>query len=185
LKAAGAEVVIALCHSGISAAVRAGGEENAALYLAGIDGIDAIVTGHQHLTFPGHKSFDGLAGVDNKAGTLAGKPVEDLKDRPLQRESFTLYDFDNRSRPERTGKIEAIVNHMGNFFDCVAARRQPIADVEAGHRSVTACHLGSIACKLGRKLMWDPAAERFVGDAEADAMLSRPQRPGFEVRAGH
>ena len=58
-------------------------------------------------------------------GTLAGKPVEDLKDRPLPRESFTLYDFDNRSRPERSGKIDAIVNHMGNFFDCVAARRQP------------------------------------------------------------
>jgi predicted dehydrogenase len=114
---------------------------------------------------------------------LSGKPVDDLKDRPLPRESFTLYDFDNRSRPERSGKIEAIVNHMGNFFDCVAARRQPIADVEAGHRSVSVCHLGNISCRLGRKLAWDPAAERFVGDAEADALLSRPQRAGFEVTA--
>jgi myo-inositol 2-dehydrogenase/D-chiro-inositol 1-dehydrogenase len=117
-------------------------------------------------------------------GVVAGKPVDELRDRPLPREAFTLYDFDNRSRPERTGKIEAIVNHMGNFLDCVAARRQPIADVEAGHRSVSACHLGNISCRLGRKLTWDPAAERFVGDAEADAMLSRPQRRGFEVRAG-
>jgi predicted dehydrogenase len=114
---------------------------------------------------------------------LAGKPVDDLKDRPLARESFTLYDFDNRSRPERSGKIDAIVNHMGNFFDCVAARRQPIADVESGHRSVTVCHLGNISCRLGRPLAWDPAAERFVKDAEADAFLSRPQRKGFEVKA--
>jgi predicted dehydrogenase len=114
---------------------------------------------------------------------LSGKPVDDLKDRPLPRESFTLYDFDNRTRPERSGKIDAIVNHMGNFFDCVAARRQPIADVEAGHRSVSVCHLGNIACRLGRKLAWDPAAERFVSDADADAMLARPQRQGFEVRA--
>jgi myo-inositol 2-dehydrogenase/D-chiro-inositol 1-dehydrogenase len=116
-------------------------------------------------------------------GVVAGKPVDELRDRPLPREAFTLYDFDNRLRPERTGKIEAIVNHMGNFFDCVAARRQPIADVEAGHRSVSACHLGNISCLLGRKLTWDPAAERFVGDAEADTMLSRPQRPGFEAKA--
>ncbi|MFM8379544.1 MAG: Gfo/Idh/MocA family protein [Planctomycetia bacterium] len=114
---------------------------------------------------------------------VTGKPVEDLKDRPLPRESFALYDFDNRSRPERSGKIEAIVNHMGNFFDCVAARRQPIADVESGHRSVSVCHLGNISCKLGRPLKWDPAAERFVGDAEADALLARPQRQGFEAQA--
>ena len=116
-------------------------------------------------------------------GTVAGKPVEDLKDRPLPREAFTLYDFDNVTRPERSGKIDAIVNHMGNFFDCVAARRQPIADVESGHRSVSVCHLGNISCKLGRPVNWDPAAERFVSDPEADALLSRPQRPGFEVRA--
>ena len=116
-------------------------------------------------------------------GTVAGKPVEDLKDRPLPREAFTLYDFDNVTRPERSGKIDAIVNHMGNFFDCVEARRQPIADVESGHRSVSVCHLGNISCKLGRPVQWDPAAERFVSDPEADALLSRPQRRGFEVRA--
>jgi hypothetical protein len=72
---------------------------------------------------------------------------------------------------------------MGNFFDCVAARTQPIADVESGHRSVSVCHLGNISCKLGRAIRWDPVAERFVSDAEANGLLSRPQRPGFEVRA--
>ena len=72
---------------------------------------------------------------------------------------------------------------MGNFFDCVAARRSPIADVESGHRRVSVCHLGNISCKLGRPLKWDPVAETFVSDAEADGMLSRPQRAGFEVRA--
>ncbi|MFM8892066.1 MAG: Gfo/Idh/MocA family protein [Planctomycetia bacterium] len=114
---------------------------------------------------------------------LSGKPVEDLEGRPLPRAAFTLYDFDNASRPERSGKIDALVNHMGNFFDCVEARRQPIADVESGHRSVSVCHLGNISCRLGRRLTWDPVAERFVDDREADGMLARPQRPGFEVRA--
>jgi hypothetical protein len=72
---------------------------------------------------------------------------------------------------------------MGNFFDCIAARKQPISDVESQHRSVSTCHLGNIACRLGRTLKWDPAAERFVSDAEADGLLSRPQRAGFEVKA--
>jgi len=114
---------------------------------------------------------------------LSGRPVEDLDGRPLPREAFTLYDFDNHARPERSGKIDALVNHMGNFFDCVEARRQPIADAESGHRSVSVCHLGNISCRLGRRLAWDPLAERFVDDREADALLARPQRPGFEVRA--
>jgi hypothetical protein len=48
---------------------------------------------------------------------------------------------------------------------------------------VSVCHLGNISCKLGRPLEWDSAAERFVSDAEADGLLARPQRPGFEVRA--
>jgi predicted dehydrogenase len=114
---------------------------------------------------------------------LSGKPVEDLAAKPLPREQFKVYDFDNRSRPERSGKLDAIVNHMGNFFDCIAARKQPISDVESQHRSVSTCHLGNIACRLGRTLKWDPAAERFVSDAEADGLLSRPQRAGFEVKA--
>jgi myo-inositol 2-dehydrogenase/D-chiro-inositol 1-dehydrogenase len=128
--------------------------------------------------------FTGSAGrIFVNRENLSGKPVEDLADRPLPRDAFTLYDFDNPARSERSGKIDAIVNHMGNFFDCVGARRQPIADVEAGHRSVSTCHLGNIACRLGRPLTWDPDAEQFVSDAEADTLRSRPQRAGFEARA--
>ena len=72
---------------------------------------------------------------------------------------------------------------MGNFFDCVAARRQPLSDAESQHRSATTCHLGNIACRLGRPVRWDAAVERFVSDAEADSLLSRPQRQGYEVQA--
>src|SRR5690606_13087119 len=72
IKEAGADIVIALSHSGIDAR-QTDGMENASLFLAGVDGIDAIFTGHQHLVFPG-KAFDGLAGVDAAKGTLMGKP---------------------------------------------------------------------------------------------------------------
>ncbi len=72
---AGPDLVIALCHSGIAGGERRGMEENAALHLAALDGIDVILTGHQHLVFPGGKAFDGIAGVDNVKGTLHGKPA--------------------------------------------------------------------------------------------------------------
>jgi myo-inositol 2-dehydrogenase/D-chiro-inositol 1-dehydrogenase len=64
----------------------------------------------------------------------------------------------------------------GNWLDCVRTRRQPIAPAEVGHRTCSACLVSHIAMKLGRKLKWDPARERFVGDDAANVLLSRPMR---------
>ncbi len=75
LKKAGADIVVALCHSGIAGGERKGGEENAALHLAKVEGIDVILTGHQHFTFPGGKEFNNIPGVDVQKGTLHGKPA--------------------------------------------------------------------------------------------------------------
>ncbi len=69
----GADLVIALAHSGIGAAEASDGMENAAVPLAAVDGIDAILTGHSHLVFPS-SVYDGWAGVDTAAGTIGGKP---------------------------------------------------------------------------------------------------------------
>ncbi|MFJ5370589.1 bifunctional 2',3'-cyclic-nucleotide 2'-phosphodiesterase/3'-nucleotidase, partial [Bosea sp. CER48] len=69
------DLVIALCHSGIAGGERRGMEENAALHLSRVEGIDVILTGHQHLVFPGGKAFDGIVGVDNIRGSLNGKPA--------------------------------------------------------------------------------------------------------------
>ncbi len=73
MKEEGAEIIIALCHSGIGDAEATDGMENAAIPLAAVDGIDAILTGHSHLVFPG-PDYDGRAGTDNATGTLMGKP---------------------------------------------------------------------------------------------------------------
>ena len=70
----GADIVIALAHSGIGAADHTDGMENAAVPLAGIDGIDAVLTGHSHLVFPS-STYEGWAGVDATNGTLMGKPA--------------------------------------------------------------------------------------------------------------
>lgn len=114
-------------------------------------------------------------------GSLQGKPVEDLAADPLPREAWSVYDFDNVDRPERSGKLDAIINHMGNFFDCVEARRMPVSDIESQHRSVSTCHLGNIAMQVGRIVNWDPDSETCIGDTMANRLLKREQRSGFET----
>ncbi|RFC65729.1 MULTISPECIES: bifunctional 2',3'-cyclic-nucleotide 2'-phosphodiesterase/3'-nucleotidase [Mesorhizobium] len=74
IKEEGADIIIALSHSGIDIK-QTDMMENASFFLAGVDGIDAIFTGHQHLVFPGPKDFVGLDGVDAEKGTLGGKPA--------------------------------------------------------------------------------------------------------------
>ncbi|MDO6589741.1 bifunctional 2',3'-cyclic-nucleotide 2'-phosphodiesterase/3'-nucleotidase [Loktanella sp. D2R18] len=73
MKEQGADIIVALCHSGIGEANETEGMENAAIPLAGVDGIDAILTGHSHLVFPS-SNYDDWAGVDVAAGTINGKP---------------------------------------------------------------------------------------------------------------
>ncbi|MHC4879732.1 MAG: Gfo/Idh/MocA family oxidoreductase [Planctomycetota bacterium] len=133
-------------------------------------------TGRNGIMFTGDKGR-----IFVNRGTISGAPVEALKDDPLPREKQTVYDFDNIYRPERAGKLDAIINHMGNFFDCVQARKTPISDVESQHRSVSTCHLGNIAMRVGHRVQWNPETERFVDDAEADKLLKREQRKGFET----
>ena len=68
-----------------------------------------------------------------------------------------------------------------NFYDCVksASRHMP------PRRSATARspsrHIGNIAMQLGRTLRWNPEAEDFVGDSEASALLTRPQRSPWTI----
>jgi predicted dehydrogenase len=72
-------------------------------------------------------------------------------------------------------------NHMKNFLEAMRARKDPIAPVDVGHRSNSICIMTHIAMKLGRKLAWDPEAERFVGDDEANLRLDYPHREPWKV----
>ena len=71
--------------------------------------------------------------------------------------------------------------HLQNWLDCIRSRGVTHAPVEVGHRTVTVCHLVNLARELNRTLRWDPSAESFVDDAEANRLLDRPRRPGFEL----
>jgi 2',3'-cyclic-nucleotide 2'-phosphodiesterase / 3'-nucleotidase len=72
MKAAGADIVIAIAHSGLTTDTRKGGDENASFYLSQVEGIDAIMFGHAHRTFPGDTGYNDIASIDNVKGTLNG-----------------------------------------------------------------------------------------------------------------
>lgn len=101
---------------------------------------------------------------------LTGEPVDALKSKPIEQSVLVKL---------RKGK--RLDSHMGNFFECVRDRSVPVSDVWSHHRALSTCHLANIAIRLGRDLKWNPAEEQIVGDAEANAWLSRPQRKGFET----
>jgi predicted dehydrogenase len=78
-------------------------------------------------------------------------------------------------------RLEQSDSHSDNWLQCIATRRLPVMDVEIGHRVTCWSHLGNIAYRLRRKLRWDPAAEHFLDDPEANRMLQvayrEPWRP--------
>jgi hypothetical protein len=74
-------------------------------------------------------------------------------------------------------------NHFANFIKAVRSRKtsDQNAPVETAHLSSALAHLGNISYRMGRTLQFDPETERFVGDSEADKLLTRPYRPPFVV----
>ena len=81
----------------------------------------------------------------------------------------------------RVQSEDATALHTANFIECVRSRKAPNAEVEIGHRSTTVPHLGNIAYRTGRKLVWDAVKEDFVNDAEASKLLSRAARKPWDL----
>jgi predicted dehydrogenase len=86
------------------------------------------------------------------------------------------------SREDRSGdEFDQFKRHARNFLESVRSRRDPISDLESGHRVVTACHLANLSLHLGRKLRWDAGRETVVDDTAAEAMLERPYRAPWDT----
>ncbi|MCQ0969839.1 bifunctional 2',3'-cyclic-nucleotide 2'-phosphodiesterase/3'-nucleotidase [Paracoccus sp. TK19116] len=110
IRAAGADLVVALAHTGIGEAEATPGMENAATALAALPGIDAVITGHTHQVFP-DPLFPATPGVDPTRGALAGKPAVmagfggshlGVIDLDLRRDAFgrwTIEGFSSRAEP--------------------------------------------------------------------------------------
>ena len=83
----------------------------------------------------------------------------------------------NRTRPETSFHIE-------NFVECIKSRKPCNADIEIGQRASTLCYLVNIVRDVGRvgqPLKWDPVAEQFTNCDEANKLLNRPRRKGYEL----
>lgn len=143
MKEEGADIIIALSHSGIDGKGQTERMENASLYLAGVEGIDAIFTGHQHLVFPGPKTWDGIEGVDPVKGTLMGKPTVmggfwgshlGLIDLLLEKDgkAWKIVDFTTEARPiyhrDDKRKIVADVESKQAVLDAVKADHEATLD---------------------------------------------------------
>jgi predicted dehydrogenase len=109
---------------------------------------------------------------------LVGTPTEWLKDDPIPEEVITRL---HGGKPVFKAS-NPWTSQMANFVECLKDRSTPVSDVYTSHRCLTTCHLANIAIRLGRtKIIWDPKTEQIVGDEEANAFLSRPQRHGYEI----
>lgn len=92
--------------------------------------------------------------------------------------------FDKDDKPMIVeGEDAASDGPFGNFIKAVKSRNPEdnFADAQKGHLSCVHCHLANISYRLGRSLEFDPATETFVKDDEANALLKRTYREGFEV----
>lgn len=78
-------------------------------------------------------------------------------------------------------RLGRTAGHEQNFVDAVKQRTAPFADVEVGHRSATACLVNMMAMRLKRKLTWDPVAERFEGDDEANRLMTPEMRAPWSL----
>jgi predicted dehydrogenase len=93
-------------------------------------------------------------------------------DRPLRKIGL---------QAEKAKGVDGQPPHVANFLECLRTRQRPTCDIEVGHHSSNTCHLGNIAYRVGRKLYWDSESETFKGDREANLLLGREPRKGYEL----
>jgi len=93
---------------------------------------------------------------------------------------FEKYPEDKTEKDLETHVAPAIRAHMSDFLSCIESRAKPVADIEQGYISTTACILANLSMALGRSLQWDHAKGLVAGDAEANRLLRRPYRKPWE-----
>jgi hypothetical protein len=160
---------------------------------------DALTTSPVHYAYPGNRSGDGMVctfasgvklvmsfagwrgscgvrfeGRDGWASIADGYGQVDLASPAL------LGEF-KRLTGQYAAETGRPFNHLRDFLACVRSRQETVANAEVMHRSMTTNHAINICLSLQRDLRWDPAAERFVGDDEANRVLSRAARAPWQL----
>jgi predicted dehydrogenase len=98
---------------------------------------------------------------------------------PLQAEPASI--LTSVIGPEEVHLFTCPQGEQRNFLDCVKSRQECYFPPEIGQRCFTIAHIGNIAMLRGKKLKWDPQAERFTNDDEANRMLGRAARSPWNL----
>ncbi|GAA0351120.1 bifunctional 2',3'-cyclic-nucleotide 2'-phosphodiesterase/3'-nucleotidase [Bowmanella denitrificans] len=142
MKEEGADIIIAIPHSGLSGAPHKDMAENTSLYLASVPGIDAILFGHDHRLFPGDAAYSNLPGVDNEAGTINGVPavmpgffgnhlgIIDLVLKPTSDGGWEVAQSKVEARPISSGSAA-----KGDFVDLAEADDEVLSAIEVEHQA--------------------------------------------------
>jgi predicted dehydrogenase len=138
--------------------------------------------------YPWAATFYGDKGT-LKAGVNGYDFVPSAKDGTPLSEEVTLeldqFPEDRTEKDLERHVAPAIRAHMKDFLSCVESRGKPVADIEQGYISTTACILANLSMRLGRSLDWDHAAGQVARDPEANKLLRRPYRaPWVHPEAG-
>ena len=145
---------------------------------------------HVELTYPGNVKMtvsdelpNGIKFIGDEGWIFVSRDSSQTASDPAGRQTSlkSLDASDARLLDPKGLKVELLhsTSHHRNWLDCVQSRKQPLAPAPVAHASNTACILSWIAMKLNRPLTWDAKAERFVNDAEANALLTRPERAPY------
>jgi len=129
------------------------------------------ITMHVDSTSDNGVLFEGKKGrIFVNREKITGKPIEENWDKDLSDSDYVdLF------------KGKPVENHKANFFRCISEGGLPVSDVFTHVQTMNTCHLCTIAARFGRKIKWDPKAEKIVGDDQAQSFFARQQRKGFEI----
>lgn len=105
-------------------------------------------------------------------GTLL-RDVDDLT-------GTSLY-YTSKLTPSRGTTSVQHLPHVRNFLDCLKTRQLPNADIEVGHWTTSACHLGNISLRVGQKILWDAKTEKVTNHSKANEMVTRKYRAPWNL----
>ena len=141
MREAGADIIVALAHTGIADGAPRGRDENAALYLSRIPGIDVLFTGHQHQVFPG-PNYAKISGADLAKGTLNGVPtvMGGFWGSHLGQIDLTLQKDGGRFRiiEHRAGTLPIFKREAGKVVPLTDAKPEVVAAVKPEHDATLA-----------------------------------------------
>lgn len=143
-------------------------------------GVGGRYDGHEYYSMIGnHDRPHGLAFYGTRGTLMVDRIGWELYTEPQRREKQASSSTASAGTRKAFQGEDATALHAQNFVKQVRLGKKGAVDEKIGHTSTTACLLGTIAAKVGRRLTWNATQEDFENDAEASALLGRDLRDGY------